>query len=306
MESQDFRVSIIITSYNQQRYLTEAIDSAINQTVRPHEIIVADDHSVDGSVEVIREYTSRCPGWIRAICQSENVGIPKNRNAALRLVTGDYVAILDGDDRLSPHKLEEEQEALHGPVRPRCVYSNVRFIGPEGEPLGVRDREPQPSGDVFVHVVCGSFGILRSMVIDHELLREVGFMDERLPSYDGFDLTVRLAKRSRFAYVQEPLVDNRVHSTSYQTKMRATDHLRDLDLIYEKTKPLLADLPAEERAAVTRSWRSRQFRWHLAAALEGNEPRTACAVLWSRLITGGIALGDLRWVAAHMAQRRHQ
>jgi glycosyltransferase involved in cell wall biosynthesis len=306
MESQDFRVSIIITSYNQQRYLTEAIDSAINQTLRPHEVIIADDHSVDESVEVIREYASRYPGWIRAIYQPHNMGIPKNRNAALRLVTGDYVAILDGDDRLSPHKLEREQEALHGPGRPRCVYSNVRFIGPEGEPLGVRDREPQPSGDVFVHVVSGSFGILRSMVIDHGLLREVGFMDERLPSYDGFDLTVRLAKRSRFAYVQEPLVDNRVHGTSYQTKMRATDHLRDLELICEKTEPLLADLPAEERSAVAQSWRSRRFRWQLAAALEGKKLAAACAILWSRLITGGVALGDLRWVAAHMAERRHQ
>src|SRR5207302_1638938 len=97
------KVSVIITSYNQQEYLREAIESAIDQTVAAFEIIVADDHSTkDGSIETIREYAARYPRLVRGLFQEENVGIPKNRNSALRMVKGDHVAILDGDDRLLP------------------------------------------------------------------------------------------------------------------------------------------------------------------------------------------------------------
>src|SRR2546430_8388262 len=88
------RVSVIITSYNQQKYLREAIESAIDQTVAAFEIIVADDHSTkDDSIETIRQYATRYPGLVRGIFQEKNVGIPKNRNGALRMVRGDYVAI---------------------------------------------------------------------------------------------------------------------------------------------------------------------------------------------------------------------
>src|SRR5438270_12283986 len=95
------RVSVIITSYNEQEYLREAIESAIDQTVAAFEIIVADDRSTkDGSVETIREYAAKYPGWVRGLLQEDNAGIPTNRNSALRMVTGAYVATLDGDDRL--------------------------------------------------------------------------------------------------------------------------------------------------------------------------------------------------------------
>src|SRR5438477_10195312 len=103
------QVSLIITSYNQQEYLREAIESAIDQTVAAFEIIVTDDHSTkDGSIETIREYAARYPGLVRGIFQEENVGIPKNRNSALGMVKGDHVTILDGDDRVLPRIIERQ------------------------------------------------------------------------------------------------------------------------------------------------------------------------------------------------------
>src|SRR5437660_9519715 len=107
------RVSVIITSYNQQQYLREAIESAIDQTVAAFEIIVADDHSTkDGSIQTIREYAARYPGLVRGLFQEKNVGIPKNRSSALRMVQGNYVAIVDGDDRLLPRFIERHGAAL--------------------------------------------------------------------------------------------------------------------------------------------------------------------------------------------------
>src|SRR5436309_16084799 len=101
------RVSVIITSYNQQEYLREAIESAIDQTVATFEVIVAADHSTkDGSIETIRQYAARYPGLVRGLFQEQHVGIPKHRNSALGVVKGNYVAILDGDDRLLPGFVE--------------------------------------------------------------------------------------------------------------------------------------------------------------------------------------------------------
>ena len=108
MQADDYRISIIITSYNKRDYLVEAVDSVIAQSLRPHEIIIADDGSGDGSRETISEYMHRYPDWIRGIFQEQNVGIPKNRNAALRAVTGKYVGKLEGEDQFMPSKLQKQ------------------------------------------------------------------------------------------------------------------------------------------------------------------------------------------------------
>src|SRR5438067_11728928 len=143
------RVSVIITSYNQQEYLREAIESAIDQTVAAVEIIVADDHSTkDGSIETIREYAARYPGLVRGIFQEKNVGIPKNRNSALRMVRGDYVTILDGDDRLLPRFIERHGAALIANPQAHVSYSNRDDINHLGERL-LHDRDPHPPCDVL-------------------------------------------------------------------------------------------------------------------------------------------------------------
>src|SRR5262245_56185453 len=127
MDERDIRISIIITSYNHRAYLVEAIESVLDQTRLPHEIIVADDMSSDGSQDAIREYERRYPGLVRGLLQEHNRGIPGNRNAALRIVTGNYVGILDGDDRFLPHKLETQVAALQQHPRARVVYGNFRI-----------------------------------------------------------------------------------------------------------------------------------------------------------------------------------
>ena len=148
MQADDYRISIIITSYNKRDYLVEAVDSVIAQTLRPHEIIIADDGSGDGSRETIRSYMDRYPGWIRGIFQEQNVGIPKNRNAALRTVTGNYVGILDGDDLFLPSKLEKQVAALRANPDAKVVYSNFRRVEEDGTTeVEFRFDEPQPQGD---------------------------------------------------------------------------------------------------------------------------------------------------------------
>lgn len=294
MNREDFHVSVIITSYNQRQYLMEAIESVVHQTVSPYEIIIADDYSRDGSIELIQDYVTHYPDLIKTIFQKKNLGIPKNRNAALCQVTGNYVAILDGDDRFLPNKLEREFKAVNEYPTAGCVCSNVRFINAEGRPMHVRDQEEQPSGNIFAYVARGKFGLLRGMLMDYALLQKVGFLHEELPSYDGFELTVRLAKYSQFIYISEPLVDYRVHDTSYQKGMKAKDHLRDLQMIYKRMLPWLTDLPVVEKKRIVREWHERLLRFRLRQATDqGSKVGSYLAVL-SALAKGGIGWKNLR------------
>ena len=253
-EKEKADVSVVITSYNQREYLIEAIESVLDQTRQVKEIIVADDGSTDGSADLISDYVRRYPDVVRGVFQKRNVGIPRNRNAALKVVRNKYVFILDGDDRFLPENVEKMVYALAPEENIRCVYGNVRYISPEGHLIGIRDEGAQPSGDILYEIALGKFGILRNMLMDSRLVRAAGLLDERFPKYDGYEMTLRLAQRSRFAYVREPLVEYRVHPTSDSSSLTPDVHLRDLGEIYRQMRTILEGLPASKRRQIDRTW----------------------------------------------------
>src|SRR3954468_21029352 len=202
----NYRVSVVITSYNQANYLREAIESVINQTARAHEIIVADDHSTrDDSVPLIRDYAARYPSWFRGVLNPKNIGIPENRNSGLAIVTGTHLTVLDGDDRLLPNFIETLTEALAEHPEAQCAYANRYQMTSEGERVRVRDEEVEPSGDLFAYVAAGRVGILRTLVAPFDLVRQSGMFDPNFFHQDGYILTLRLAKLAKFVYVPEPL-----------------------------------------------------------------------------------------------------
>lgn len=99
-------VSVIITNYNYEQYLPEAIDSVLNQTYQYFEIIVVDDGSTDNSVELIKKYETRYAGKIKGIYK-ENGGQASAFNKAFEYVTGEIIALLDADDYWYENKLEK-------------------------------------------------------------------------------------------------------------------------------------------------------------------------------------------------------
>lgn len=99
------QVSVIMPSYNKEKYIGEAIESIIRQTFSDWELIIIDDCSTDHSVEVIRSYQD---DRIRFYENSFNIGIAENRNQGIALATGKYIALLDADDISLPERLEKE------------------------------------------------------------------------------------------------------------------------------------------------------------------------------------------------------
>ena len=254
MNITDFRVSVVITSYNEKHYLKEAIESIINQTLRPHEIIIADDASTDGSRELIKNYIARYNDWVRGVFQKDNVGIPKNRNAALRLVTGDYVIILDGDDKYLPRNIELQVKALIEHPEAGCVYTNYYFVDAWGVKTQIRDTVIQPSGNLLVYIARGKMGLMRSMMIRYDLVKKIGFFEERFPKYDGFILTLRLAKLSEFIYIFSPLAEKRDHKKGASKSFSARENFHYREDVCKEVLNFTSDLSPQKIKQINDEW----------------------------------------------------
>ncbi len=137
-------VSIIITSYNYERFLRDAIDSALNQTYGNTEVIVVDDGSTDNSREIIDSYGKRVTPVLK-----ENGGQASAFNAGFSLSKGDIVIFLDSDDRLCLNAVEEVVRVWHPGVSK--VHYRLQWMDAEGNLLDTYcppSGTPLPSGDL--------------------------------------------------------------------------------------------------------------------------------------------------------------
>ncbi len=248
------KISVYITSYNQCAYLREALDSVLSQTLPPHEIIVVDDASTDGSPALIREYARRHPALIRPIFHENNTGVARTRIDALQAVTGDYVTYVDGDDRMLPTKLEQESGALAKHPEAQAVYSNHFNITADGRRIDawIQPGDAAPTGDVFTSIFARDFSrrdILRMELVRMDVLRRAGFHDPALRTFEDFDLRLRLYKTCRVCHVEEPQFEIRRH-TGGLSATRADEKVATLRLLYRRHAHLLDDLDAATRAYV--------------------------------------------------------
>jgi glycosyltransferase involved in cell wall biosynthesis len=281
------RISVIITSYNQRDFLAEAIDSVLSQTLRPWEILIADDHSTDGSDDLIRGYVDRNPGWVKALIQPRNVGVAKNKNLAVGAVQGDLVTLLDGDDRFLPWKLEREYETYRTSPDARVVHSDLYYINIKGRRIRQwADGRPPPQGDVFAKVLARRYPrgtTFRNELVETQCIREVGGYDESLPRYTDWDLIIRLTRRFRTAYCPEPLTEYRRHPDSL-SHAPGPVHIASVTQIYEKYRPSLADLPERDRADIEAAFRDMLARLTRRSAMEAMDARNRRAAFeyWAR------------------------
>jgi glycosyltransferase involved in cell wall biosynthesis len=131
----------VITCYNREEYIGEAIESASGQNYENKEVIVVDDGSTDGSWEIVKR-----AGPSVMATQTENCGVSHARNLGVQLASGDFVKFVDSDDRLRPRSLGAQ--LLHAIELPDRAISVTRasMIGEDGSPLERDDYSLLPSG----------------------------------------------------------------------------------------------------------------------------------------------------------------
>lgn len=104
-------VSIIVTCYNQEKYISGVLGSVLSQTYENWECIVIDDGSTDHSAEVIKKYQDKDERI--HYHYKDNAGVSKARNTGFTLAKGEYIQFLDGDDLLLPRKLDKQMEIFN-------------------------------------------------------------------------------------------------------------------------------------------------------------------------------------------------
>lgn len=211
---------MVIPNYNYGRFLRQAIDSVLGQTVPPREIIVVDDGSADNSIAVVRGYGSRV-----ALLEQTRGGVARARNRGAAAATGSHLAFLDSDDAWAPSKLEAQLARLNED-QVGLVYCGVEFIDEQDIVLGIstRGKSGRLLEDFALLRDFGSMGGGSGCLITREAFERAGRFDERLSTSADWDLFRRIATTYSFAFVAEPLVKYRVHATGMH---------RNVDLLKE-------------------------------------------------------------------------
>lgn len=124
-------ISIAMATYNGEKYLREQIDSILKQTVQDFELIVCDDFSTDSTWNILLDYQSQ-DKRIKCYRNEENLGFKKNFEKAIRLCTGDYIALSDQDDIWLPEHLEI---LLNNIGNANLVCANAMLMTENGESL---------------------------------------------------------------------------------------------------------------------------------------------------------------------------
>ncbi len=199
------KVSVIIPTYNRDCLVTRAIDSVQQQTFKNWELIVVDDASEDRTKDIVNSYEDP---RVKIMCHSKNQGGAKSRNTGIKESKGYYVAFLDSDDAWLPEKLEVQLEAIKKARNNVGVLYCNNYIKKEGtEGVRVQNRSKLKKGDLHKDLLSGWCpSITSSVLIPKKVFKDCGYFDTELPSYQDYDLWIRISKRYHFEYVERPLV----------------------------------------------------------------------------------------------------
>ena len=118
-------VSVIMAARNAGKYIRKALDSCINQTLRPLEIIAVDDASEDDTFDILMEYALKYPSLFVVIHNDKRLGAAKSRNIAIDMAKGKYIAFLDSDDYWHKEKLYKQMKVLKKTKAVLCATSRV-------------------------------------------------------------------------------------------------------------------------------------------------------------------------------------
>lgn len=250
-------ISVILTSFNHEKYIAETINSVLAQTFGDFELIIWDDCSTDGSWGIIQSYRD---SRLRAFRNEEHRrGIYGINRAISEVAAGSYIAIHHSDDVWEPHKLERQYAFLQKHPEIGAVFSHACAIGEDSQPLNdprhfysqifqQSNRSRQQWLNRFFYIgnaLCHPSVLIRKLCYDN-----CGLYKPWLPQLADLDMWMRLCLKYEIHVLQEPLVrfrvrDNEANASGNrpETRIRAgneslilLDNYRALDDIEQLVK----------------------------------------------------------------------
>jgi glycosyltransferase involved in cell wall biosynthesis len=284
-------VSIVVPSFNDERYIRTTLDSLLAQTYRNIEVVVIDDESTDATPQIVRSYGDA----VRLIAQ-RNTGVSKARNHGAAKARGDFVCFCDHDDYWYPEKVERQVATFAGNPSLGVVYTEFIRWAPDArgvfaEPLAIdrgRDdtgTDPELSGWIYHKLLLDSWVLTSTAMIRRAVLDECGAFDESLPYGEDWELFLRISRSYPFAKLKSALVLYRQHNDQGSRRLRSIDYRTK---ILSETVARWGLASPDGRSITRRQFRANISRYHLSyglGALRANQIRTS----WRSFLKGWLA-----------------
>jgi glycosyltransferase involved in cell wall biosynthesis len=194
------RVSIVVASYNGEKFLQETLASAFAQDFDSYEVVLVDDGSTDRTAAVAQAFPVR-------YVHQENAGLPAARNRGIDEARGDLIAFLDDDDLLPPTKLRVQVRYLDEHREVGCVLGRQEWLVEEGV-----DPPPMPRDPIYGEI--GGVQLVSAM-IRRDALAMVGGFDPSYRYAEDRDLFIRLREHGvEIAVVPEVVLYKRLHGSN--------------------------------------------------------------------------------------------
>lgn len=236
-------LSVIMTTYNHERYIAEAIESVLRQqTSFRVEIVIGEDCSTDRTLNIARDYQSMYPEGIRIVTSDENVGWRKNYRRTIAAAKGKYIALLDGDDYFTHRKkLQMQVELLEADPEAGMCYTRSERVDETG------NRTLYPKGECqtsFEAMLRRNPAENCTVVARRELVER--YYDEIRPDLhpewrtDDLPMWLWFAATGKYRAIDCPTAVHRVlresvsHSPKYREKIAFVDSLADISIWYDK------------------------------------------------------------------------
>ena len=202
------KVSVVIPAYNSEAVLAECVESVLAQTAPPDEILIVDDGSTDRTSAIAAEYSGR-DARVRCIRQ-ENAGVAAARNRGIREAAGEWVAMVDADDRWLPEKLER-QLALAQKTGAELLYTAAACIDETGRPTG--RVLTSTASETYETLLYGNKIVSSSVMARRDWLIRYPMEHDEL--HEDYLCWLRLLENGcRAAGIPQPLIEYRVSAGS--------------------------------------------------------------------------------------------
>lgn len=201
------KISVLLATYNDEKYIKEAIDSVLNQTYRDFELIIIDDGSSDSTADIISGYNDQRIIFIK---NERNMGLPYSLNRGMEIAKGEYIARMDGDDICFPQRFKKQLEYMEQhPEITICGTNRLDFVG-RGKNRGKR-YFPEESEALKAILLFGNPIAHSSWFIRKDDLEKYHFKyNEEFRYSQDYELIYRVLKKCKIACVQAILLKYRV------------------------------------------------------------------------------------------------
>ena len=223
-------VSVIITTFNVEKYIKEAIDSVLQQTIQDFELIILDDGSSDTTVHVIESIVDE---RIKFLKNKVNIGRVKSLNLAFNEAKGEYITIVDGDDINVLNRFEKQLEVLQ-------KNDDIKVCGSWYEEFGFSNKIIKHSEfhDVIkAKLLLGCSMTFGGSMFERKLVQNFTF-DESKTHVEDYDFWARLVWSGKFYNIQEVLYYYRIHKSQVSTLYNDVQKHNDIEIkltLFKKT-----------------------------------------------------------------------